>query len=361
MLTEFSVLLDSHHIKHCRLSYSRSYSNEDILNRIESLVKMVIVESDIGLILIALPSDQSIDFPAFKNIIGVKSVKVNKGLTPMNTDVPVATFVSEKCKQHEHLTFYTNTYLDLLKINQRDFIDLMDAKVAQFIIPKTYHVRGRHFAPSTARANIKAHRKCFLGFSMENASFEPAKVKGMVDWINKNFDQCQVLIGDSIHRNTLQINHGISEEEALKRSMNMAQGITEEYLDLFMNMSNHCTFDYLFCSEVQLFEEYKEYHEAFCELVHSNVDFAAAVHEFSKYFVNRRGENNKDFLRLSSAYLLEELAIFTCIAERGWTVFVYPANLGLFQDIANGRYLDVPAPLKSLINIQLDVRSRGIV
>jgi len=186
-------------------------------------------------------------------------------------------------------------------------------------------------------------------------------VKGMVDWINKNFDQCQVIIGDSIHRNTLQINHDISEEEALKRSMNMAQGITEEYLDLFMNKGNRCSFEYIFCSEVQQCEKYKEYYNALCVLVHSDSDFAAAIYNFSKYFTNRRGKNNENFLRLSSAYLLEELAISTCLAERGWNIFVYPANLGIFQDIANGRYLDVPAPLKSLINIQLDVRSRGIV
>jgi tRNA-dependent cyclodipeptide synthase len=374
MLKELKILSDSYNIKYSQIIYSAAYTDREIIRSTQGLVKMVLVKTENGNILVLVPPQDSIDFVAFKKHLGVKNAKVLKGDdAPHNIllyhDIedktpsvfPITTFIPEGFEHQDLLVLHEHTYTDVLQLPQKEFTHLMKPKTACFLVPKRYKAKLRYASPVSAKKSINNYRKCILGFSMENPSFERTKVEAMVGWINKRFEHCLVVIGDSIHRNTLQINHDIGEEEATQQAHRMAQNVAEEYRDIFERSCNACHFEYVFCSEVQKKAEYQNYHDQLWALVDKNQHFAKSVRKFAEYFVKRRNVDLEEYFRLSSTYLLEELAIFTCLVKQGWPVFVYPGTFGILKEIADGEHPNVPDELQSLVNIGLELKVRGSV
>jgi hypothetical protein len=62
---------------------------------------------------------------------------------------------------------------------------------------------------------------------------------------------------------------------------------------------------------------------------------------------------------LAHEYLLEEIALFACLAEDGWPVLVYPGSIDSIIEVAEGRHPSLPAPLRALgfISLWLDAKS----
>jgi hypothetical protein len=64
----------------------------------------------------------------------------------------------------------------------------------------------------------------------------------------------------------------------------------------------------------------------------------------------------EEAIDISSQYLLEEVAVFSALAEEGWNIEVYPGpELGVLVEIAQGNFKDIPAGLKKRINIELRI------
>ena len=62
-------------------------------------------------------------------------------------------------------------------------------------------------------------------------------------------------------------------------------------------------------------------------------------------------------IALSCQYILEEMALFTAVVSRGWTVDVYPGEeLSVLIEIAEGRYTTVPEPLTKRKNVELKLK-----
>jgi hypothetical protein len=80
-------------------------------------------------------------------------------------------------------------------------------------------------------------------------------------------------------------------------------------------------------------------------------------------FVDRLKKRSKDIavddskaIELCCKYLLEEIAVFNMLSEKGWRVELYPGSeLHVLAEIAKGRFPEVPVGLKNRINVELKI------
>jgi len=91
------------------------------------------------------------------------------------------------------------------------------------------------------------------------------------------------------------------------------------------------------------------------------------VHSFGGEYLARTARSfgsggpspSERWKRLAHEYLLEETALFACLAEDGWPVLVYPGSIDSIIEVAEGRHPSLPAPLRALrfIALWLDAKS----
>ncbi|MFC0843953.1 hypothetical protein ACFH04_09540 [Streptomyces noboritoensis] len=60
----------------------------------------------------------------------------------------------------------------------------------------------------------------------------------------------------------------------------------------------------------------------------------------------------------SSAYFLEEFAVFCCLTRRGLPVMVYPGQFSTLAEIAAGRHPQAPGELRDLTFVSLRLQGR---
>ena len=71
-----------------------------------------------------------------------------------------------------------------------------------------------------------------------------------------------------------------------------------------------------------------------------------------------RENSNEKHVDLSIRYLLEELAVISCLAEEAPCTFVYPGSLTILEEIADGKHPDLPAPLHTTDYVELKLKHR---
>lgn len=90
-------------------------------------------------------------------------------------------------------------------------------------------------------------------------------------------------------------------------------------LAVFERHLNICSFEFIYCSDIQQSDNYQKYYNIFQDLLQHNAKLAASVNSFSLKFVRRHLELDEEnissnaFLDICHQYLLEELAIFACL------------------------------------------------
>ena len=73
--------------------------------------------------------------------------------------------------------------------------------------------------------------------------------------------------------------------------------------------------------------------------------------------MKRHHKTAEDFIKLSSTYLIEELAVFACL-QKDNPVFVYPGSITILGEIANKQHKNIPKELENLINVTLLLKPR---
>jgi tRNA-dependent cyclodipeptide synthase len=114
---------------------------------------------------------------------------------------------------------------------------------------------------------------------------------------------------------------------------------------------------------VQTTVAYDRHYSDLRSLFDNNEQFAACLRSFADTFVERRADiDDSQYtknINKSCTYLLEELAVFTCLSEQGYKVFVYPGALRALTEIATGLHPQAPQALQDLISIELKIKRCG--
>lgn len=216
--------------------------------------------------------------------------------------------------------------------------------------------------PATAREILAGHRSCFLGVSLENRGFSDGKFLGMIEWIGRRCDRCLILIGDSIHRKTIQIRSDLPEQDALDRAIEIGREYRARASALLQSFKFDCSFELESCAEVQCAANYTEYLDIMRRHFSENAAFKASVAAFSESYIEKKGQilpgaGRSATVQLSIEYFLEELAIFACLVERGYPVMVYPGTFSSLEAIVEGQIAGLAAIApKALVSLQLKGR-----
>lgn len=227
-----------------------------------------------------------------------------------------------------------------------------------------YNIRVEQVMPVSAEASLFSHPKCVLGVSMSNPIFWRSSLDKILEWMAGNFDTSMILVGDYLHRLNEQILRGGTEEEAVARALDIGEDFLEQ-LDQYIHKYPEHKFEVVrwqpFHEEPTFWEAKEQMHALYASSaeVKSSIDSAAALFVWQKQDRTRFKVTKATAIELSAQYLLEEMAVFSMLIEKGWEVVVYPgAQLPLLMEIAKGRFKDIPNSLDKGIYVELKVRKR---
>ena len=219
--------------------------------------------------------------------------------------------------------------------------------------------------PRISASDLFSRKQSYLGISLENPLFASDSLKAMLIWASQKFEQCLVVVGDYLARFDEQIITGCDENRAGKRAIKRG--------DLFISQTKEI-FDNLPAVKIKL-TRWKEHLQAdefikskriLGDIFESDKAFRASVEYDALSFVERKKKHNQhlavetdEALRLCCRYILEEIAVFSSLSERGWGVELYPGSeLRVLAEVAKGRYPGVPEGLKNRINVELKIHQR---
>ncbi|MDT0267469.1 tRNA-dependent cyclodipeptide synthase [Streptomyces sp. DSM 44915] len=218
-------------------------------------------------------------------------------------------------------------------------------------------------SPDSSRNTFEQHETCFLGVSLENSNFTTAKLTSMVRWISRRFDRCVVLVGDSIHRLTLESTQGLPPDRARERALELGRSFVAAEGTVFEEYRGSTDFTFLNCGEVQAGERYAEFHSKLRTFFDEDVAFRSSVESFGHAYHRKRadglsGAEWEKRIRMSNDYFLEEFAIFACLKEQGLSVMVYPGSFSTLSEIARGEHPGAPKELRDLVVVSLHLKGR---
>ncbi|SHO55992.1 tRNA-dependent cyclodipeptide synthase [Vibrio quintilis] len=216
-------------------------------------------------------------------------------------------------------------------------------------------------SPKMKRDFLKTRPKCFVGVSLSNPCFSGAKFEGLIRFIAARYNECTFLLGDHIHRLTLQITQGFGDTQAKEIALNMGQIYIQQHRHLWEKFYQDTTFNFIKGSDVYDDQRVTDYFIRIQATYNNYPDFTQAVNGFARTFISRAlndDELTEKAIALSSQYVLEELAETCLMVNEGHQVLVYPGSLAIFEKIADGNFSMLPQELGTLINVSVRLKKR---
>lgn len=237
-----------------------------------------------------------------------------------------------------------------------------DSHPASSVVSK-YRAKFSSIAPQSARNSFEALSHCFLGISLENKNFTPEKLKALRNWITRRFDYCVILVGDSIHRITLETTQSRTPERSLTEALELGQSFIQENRYIFENQTSQTDFVFETCSQIQCSDDYTYFYQRLKGFFEENTRFRESVEAFGRTYYLRRfsqqkGDEVEKYIRHSCEYFLEEFAVFSCLQKRGISVMVYPGSFSTLTEIVSGEYPELFEEIKSLIVVSTHFKTR---
>ncbi len=265
--------------------------------------------------------------------------------------------------------------LEHLKLLQSQISKAIDIKIRDLKLTKgaanltenyDYKASLAKLFPHRLRSSLSEYHKCVFIISLGSKNFvESERLEACIKWVSENFKSCLVLVCDSVYRLTIEVRQGIEGDEAWLEAIGTGEEFINENGLLFEQYSESCRFELRMASEILKRSDFSIYYEELQNLYQKNQSFQSMVNSFAERYRNR-GEQleieKADQLRqkhLATTYLLEESALFTCLAKEGWLTFVYPGAIKTFEEISEGLHPEVPEPLKQMIWVSLRLKKRN--
>jgi len=229
---------------------------------------------------------------------------------------------------------------------------------------KPYKVKVKDIQPDIYSLDDNIPKVCFLGISMSNP-FSHGKFMSLVlKWIDSKFDKCIILIADHLHRFNEYIFKGDTDGGGIE-CIRMGKEIHQRLQDVINKIDNTNTkfkiIHWLELLETNEFKINKEKIDSYFEL---DENFRKSVIKSCEVFIEK--QRNKGYqihvsqdiaVKRSCDYVLEELAVFSLLIDRGYTVQVYPGTqLQVLKDLANNSFSNLNTSLGKGIYIDLSIK-----
>lgn len=238
-----------------------------------------------------------------------------------------------------------------------------DFSTRSLLAGERYKAKIAFVSPHTRRNSFEDEPKCFLGVSLENRNFTPNRFHSMVEWAARRFEKCSILIGDHIHRITLQSTRDMPEEDARREAVRLGDAFMEESR-LIVDAYRHATdFQYITCSEIQASTECKDFYSSLRNYFLEHSGFRDSVEKFGRNYHRHNceklsEEQQRHRLDFSSRYFLEEFSVFACLVRKGFKVMAYPGAFSTLAEIAAGDFPGMLDELQKLTVVSLQLKRR---
>ena len=381
IIQQIYTLLDEKNIRYLSISHSDAYSKNEIAindyNLGNELVDSVLIKiNNKETVMLVVPSTRKISLISLQkefnntniDFIGKKEMaklfpEFEAGTMPpfgCLYDMPI--YCVAEIQKMQEVTFYTGTSSHRIRLKIEDFFNVIQSKAyINATTTSRYRAETQAVVPLDKKQSFGSYGHCILGFSLQNKNFSTAKLVGMLDWVGRYFKNCTLLIGDGIHRHTLEI-QGIDANYSYDKALRLGLEVIETNKPVIQAHRESCNITIVLCSEIQKTKSYQQHYQSLTKLFNDSVAFADCLRDFANTFVDRRNLTIEEIninIEKSCLYLLEELAVFTTLSEQGCKVFVYPGALRALTEIAEGLHLDAPKALKELICVELKIKRCG--
>lgn len=205
--------------------------------------------------------------------------------------------------------------------------------------------------------------RCILGISLANPDCEGERLGSLLRWLTANFQDCGLLLGDLLHRHTIECYEGLDPRDANSE----AEARGANWLARNSRVLGPHRVQIIRWREVVGKKLFHDCEHRVANAFDRDNTLGKALDQDAAGFVSRRlrdGTLSSDLetagMAASKAYLLEEAAVYMALAENGWTVDAYPGpeTRGLRAMTANARSLKLPKGFESRINVQLRVKEK---
>jgi tRNA-dependent cyclodipeptide synthase len=368
-------LLDAQNARYKMWHFSPSFAKEDLDREISRLGLGLLeaVPLDVpgrGIILAIIPSSLAVQVEDFAKLLEVRAVSVPdrdeisrqfpstdaaSHIPPLPGVPGLECFLSPLIGRQPAVGFFLESRNTLLTMETREF-----RRILGNILPIPVPTRPRYRAYATP--GRKANEHCILGISLESPDFRTPKLVTITEWIRNHYERCTVMLGDGLHRITLQLDSNFGEDDALEYSKWIARDFLNSQSAVFTMRECCCEFDFKFCADVLTNDpRYPSYYGQVCSLFAKDAGFQDSCRAFARDFLRRRPqreESSEKHIDMSTRYLLEELAVISCLAEGKPCSFIYPGSLTILEEIAQGKHPGVPAPLHTIDYVELKLKNR---
>lgn len=216
--------------------------------------------------------------------------------------------------------------------------------------------------PSISEREVFSQKKCYIGISLTNPIFERGNLEALLQWAGDKFEQCLVVLGDDLCRFNQTIRFGSGPDEALQAAHRIGDAFIEKTADLFEQFDPK-KMRLIRWNENLRDDLYLQSKTVIDRIFDSNSEFKTMVEVDALSFVERLKKRKANLaiddagaIKLCCKYLLEEIAVFNMLSEKGWLVELYPGcELHVLAEVAKGRFPDVPTGLKNRINVELKI------
>lgn len=208
----------------------------------------------------------------------------------------------------------------------------------------------------------KKHNKCFLGVSIDAPFIGGKHVEKVLHWIDSNFKECLIIIGDDVHLYNEFI-FGNSEQEAKSKCKILGE-FAESRLKEGLGKLNQTKFKIhhwnRYTGSTEFISLNKRYKKLFAEesKFHSSIITCAR-----KYLKKQREKGNysivseEDAIQHSVEYIIEEMTVFSILISKGYSTLIYPGTiLQIFKDIVQDVFPTIDSVLKEGIYIDLTIK-----
>ncbi len=182
--------------------------------------------------------------------------------------------------------------------------------------------------------------RCIMGISVGQPYHESGKFIATTNLVDKHFSFCNILVGDTLQRHSLQIDHQDKSEEEIYA---LAKKAGDDWIERNMPTISTLTTPYIISrwDDWIQHEQFEYYHNRVYDLYNNYTAYKNTVDQIAFDFLQRRSKsdlkNPQIVFDLCIKYLLEESAVSCLWACTGYKFDVYPSGSNLAMIVARNK------------------------
>ena len=204
-----------------------------------------------------------------------------------------------------------------------------------------------------------------LGISINSPATTGNKILSIFDFLRKRgLKEINLLIGDSLYKYTAMIKHRCNEHDGRSIAFEQSENLMQYYTSHLHECERPYRLNFLLSSTIETEGDFQIFYKNLWALFETNSDFRQSVLNFSQYYFCRIFDAYSEsiiddgFKQYAYKYLIEELAIFAVLNQRGYNILIYPGIIQTIYDIISMEHSYLSKLFKDYIFVSLRVKRR---